>query len=348
LHRYSCLTWGYNNNKYNVYRIKSTDEWFYRYKKTERHPFSWRDECIFTAKYIRECTSEPISILVSGGVDSLSCCESFRHAGIPFTAYTFDFGHNEHDIKYAIDYCNSYGIKHIIHKISIEQFFDKDLERYSDYVQCRNPQTVFQSWMIDQIDGFPILGLGELYICVGNTDEKGFYGQPQAPVNGGKVLMFEGEQYQANERMLRLRNREGAPKFFVFTPELKLSNMIAPETIAWIKEAKTCNYIDTDEYIQSNNSNFRNLFYLSYFPAVGLRPPIQYERFKGSPKTLTRNDYTGFEYISSLHRKYQEKLYEMYQDEYNQFSWVPYMDKVRSLTDDEELISNIETQVKGY
>lgn len=345
---YTCLNWGYNNDTNVVYRETPEDKWFYYYDKVKRVPLTWKEECILTAKIIRENTSLPISILLSGGVDSMSCCEAFRQAGIPFTAYTFDFKHNKHDVVFAKEYCEGMNVKHKIIKINIMEFFDKHLETYSEYTQCRNPQTVFQAWMIDQIGGFPILGLGELYVCVGQSDEPGHYAQPQTPNNGGKVLMFEGEQYQANERMLRYRNRDGAPKFFIYTPELKLSNMIAKETIRWIRVAKQRNYIDTDEFMPEKNSNFRNLYYLSYFPEVGWRPPIKYERFKGTPKILTRNDYTGFEYISKEHRKYQDMLYEKYPAEYNQFSWVSYMDKVISLTDDADLIDSIYEQVKGY
>lgn len=340
---YSCLNWGYNNNTNNLYRNKKDDEWFYYYDRLKRSPLSWREECINTAQYIRETTDLPIEILVSGGVDSLCCCESFRKAGIPFTALTFDFKYNRHDIMYAKDYCKYHGIKQRIKTINIKTFFEKFLIEYSEYTQCRNPQIVFLSWMIEYSDGFPVFGLGEIFLCLGRSKNSKF-GYIQAPINEGKVLTFEGEQYQAIERMLKYRNRQGATKFFSYTSELKVSTLINPILLEWIKYAKINKWQDTDSYYQKIKSNFKNLFYLHYFPSVGTRPPIKYKRFKGTPKIIERNDYTGFEYVSDIHRVYQDILFKKYPLEYNQFSWIPYIEKLKDICKDNILstVENIE------
>ena len=171
---YSCLNWGYNNDINNLYRNRKDDKWFYYYDELKRSPLPWREECIKTAQYIRETTNLPIEILVSGGVDSLCCCEIFREAGIPFTALTFDFKYNHHDIIYAKSYCEYHGIKQRIKTIDIETFFEKFLIEYSEYTQCRNPQIVFLSWMTEYSDGFPIFGLGELFLCIGRSKSSKF------------------------------------------------------------------------------------------------------------------------------------------------------------------------------
>ena len=90
------------------------------------------------------------------------------------------------------------------------------------------------------------------------------------------------------------------------------------------------------------------MFYLHYFPEIGTRPPIQYKRFKGIQKMISRNDYTGFEYISDEHRIQQDKLFKKFPEEYNQFTWTPYIEKIKSLCSNKELIKNVYKQIKDY
>ena len=345
---YSCLNWGYNDNLNVKYRKDEHDRWFYNYNKVKRIPLTWKEECLKTAKLINETYNIPINILVSGGVDSLVCCESFRLSNVPFTAVIFNFKYNTHDIKYAIDYCKNYEVKYKIIDIDIIDFFENKLLKYSEYTQCRNPQIVFQAYMTEFIEGLPVFGLGELFLCLGQIPNSKFKGCEQAPVNDGKVLTFEGEQYQAIERLLRYRNRPGVPKFFIYTSELKLSLLINPIILEWIKNAKANKQQDTDYFDPRLNSNFKSIFYLHYFPEVGTRPAISYKRFKGLPKIISRNDYTGFEYISDRHRVYQDELFKKFPEEYNQFSWIPYIDKIKSLCSNSELIENVYEQIKEH
>lgn len=347
---YSCLNWGYNGEIGTLNRKSKDDNWFFFYDQITRVPYSWKKECIETAKLIRDNTDLPIEIFLSGGVDSVCCCESFREAGIPFEAITIDFDHNQHDIKYSIDYCKYYGIKQNIIKIDIKEFFEKSLIEYADYTQTRNPQMVFQAWMVDQSQGFPIFGLGEVFLCTGRSKNSKFKGYPQAPFNGGKVLTFEGEQYQAAEKMLRVRGRKGINKFFIHTPELKVSALLIPELIGWIKTAKKRQQQDTDSYDPEIKSNYRGVLCRMYFPNAGYRPPIDYIRFKGTPKKITRNDYTGFEYISEMHRVYQEQLFNRYPEEYTQFYWHPFLDKLKMLCGNkmDDILNKLENEIKGF
>lgn len=347
---FSCLNWGYNGDLTIMNRNDKNDEWFYHYDQITRVPLSWADECIETAKYIRDNTNLPIEIFVSGGVDSICCCESFRKAGIPFKAMTVNFEHNKHDIVYAKDYCEYFGIEHHVLTIEIDEFFQKHLIEYSDYTQCRHPQMVFQAWAVDQSDGFPVFGLGELFLCTGRSKLTDFKGYPQAPYNEGKVLTFEGEQYQFIEKMLRIRGREGVGKFFIHTPELKVSTLIDSFVMDWVTKAKKKKYQDTDSYYPAIKSNFKNLFCFEHFPQVGIRPAIEYNRFKGSPKVIKRNDYTGFEYISEMHKIYQEVLFKKYSDDYAQFSWVSYVDKLKMLCGDiiPNVVRYIEEETNGF
>lgn len=334
---YSCVEWFYNNDISNKRRRSSEDKWNYYYNKLTRPPLDWKNECIETAKIIRDTTNLPIQIFVSGGVDSIVCCESFRLAGIPFEAITVDFKHNRYDIKYAEEYCNKFNIPQRIIDLDINDYFEKYMWNYVDICQNRNPQMIFQVWMADQVDDFPIFGLGEPFLCLGMSDELEFPGFKNPPINGGKVLSFEGEQYQAVEKYLRYYNRPGINKFFVYTTELKVSGMIEPIMIGWIKNAKKYGWQDTDSWANEIHSNCRNLLYLKHFPNIGIRPPMSYTRFKGKQKTIIRNDYTGFETISDLHRVYQDKLKDRHPIE--NVSFVPYIDKLKILCGE---IMNIE------
>jgi len=319
---YSAMKFGYNGDLNSDRNRKSiSDEWFIEYPdELSRKPLPFLEECIATAKRIRDTTSLPLYVLLSGGHDSMGVAESFRLAKIPFTAVIaeFDKGLNYYDIIYALDYCKKFSIPYDVHKLDIEKFLERDLLYYAKPVQCRSPQWAMQIWLIDQVDGYPIVGGGEHYTYKGID--------PLGKTTTIKLewMREEGEGSQFNEKWLILKGREGCGKFYKYTKELKVSALLDPMVIQWMKshrETKRAVSLDTQ----------KNEMYPLWFPGIGIRNPIYYPSFIGEQRIISRTDYTGFELISNLDRKYRKILTDLFSEEYDSFVGEPYVENIKHM-----------------
>lgn len=307
---YDAMEWGYDGDpKSDRNRQNSKQQWFCNYHRLKRPPLSWDEECLETARTIRESTNLPIIVLLSGGIDSMVVAESFRLAGIPFIAATYKLVspagrkcYNMHDIKWAIDYCKYHSIKHKIIPLNIKRWWKNELIECAEIIQQRSPQFSVISWLIDQVDG---------YIVAGN-------GEPWWYVKDSKVWASDGEQYQGIEKWLIYRNREGTGKFFKYTTELKISGMIDPYFLSWIKSAVKLNRRCIEDQ--------KEFIYNKYFN-VGFRPEIEYERVK-NPGKGKRKDYGGFEFLTKEDLKYRPRLEKMFPKEYNQFQDEPFLENL--------------------
>lgn len=302
---YDSMEWGYNGDiESDRNRADKNDDWFCYYNRLKRMPLEWNVECMETARNIYDSTNLPIVLLMSGGVDSIAMAESFRLAGVPFTVATCKFkkGYNEHDIKYAIDYCKGYGIKQNIIDMNIKLFWKRSLLKYAEPIQCRSPLFLPILWLIDKVDGYPVVANGE----------------PWWYVKDGEVWTSDGEQYQNVEKWLIYKNREGTGKFFKYTTELKISGMIDPHFLRWIKYAVQRKYTCVE--------NQKESIYNKHFN-VGSRPAVEYDMFthKGKAK---RSDYSGFEYLSEAQRQPRARLEKRYSPEYDQYQDEPFLENL--------------------
>jgi len=200
---------GYNGKYFNL-RESSNDIWNVEYGRCERAPGTFREECINTAKLIRESTDKSIFVLLSGGVDSEIVARSFFELSIPITCVIgrFNDGMNDHDIRYAFKFCERYRIPYIIIDVDIEKLWKEDLYNYASVTRCISPQLILPMWLSDQVDGYTIIGAGECYM-VQNSKHK--------------FELWEKEKIASWYRHYLINNKEGCPGFFQYTPELMLS-----------------------------------------------------------------------------------------------------------------------------
>jgi len=326
---YSSMKFGYNGDLNSHRNRKSfSDVWFAEYPdELSRKPFPFLEECIATAKLIRDNTSLPIYVLLSGGHDSIGVAESFRLAKIPFRASiaVFDKGMNHYDIIYALEYCKKFSIPYDIHKLDVEKFWENDLLYYAEPVQCRSPQWVVQNWLIDQVDGYPILGNGEPWTYKGThpflTNQN---------VTSMEWIRDEGETAQFNEKWLIHEGREGCGKFYKYTKELKVSALLDPVIIQWMKSHReTTETLSLDEY--------KNEIYPLWFPGIGTRNPIYYPSFTGNG-VVSRTDYTGFELMSNLDKKYRKILTDMFPKEYDSYVAETYVENLKHMCDGKDFM----------
>jgi len=117
-----------------MYAIEYTHEPIkFKLRPTSRPVRSLREEMIEAAKITATHTNKPIYVYSSGGVDSEATCEAFKAAKIPFTVVTFRMingNNNDHDIKYAIEWCKNNLISHTIKDFDVQKFINIDIPAF--------------------------------------------------------------------------------------------------------------------------------------------------------------------------------------------------------------------------
>jgi len=265
------IQFGYNSEPF-VYRTSSSDKFFVKYGKARRKVKSFKEELITTARLIKEKSEGlPLWVLYSGGLDSEVVLRSFSEAGVSVNAAIawFKKGLNEHDIRYAVDFCESSQIPFKFFDIDVESFWKKQLKDYALPISCISPQFPVILWLIDQIDGFPILGSGDSFLSrIPNTNNFYFY---------------EREKYFSYYFHLMRKNRPGVPAFVQYTPELMLSFLIDPELVRHVK------YLSKEKKLCSISR-------------------WKYQVYKQHFSLKNRPDFTGFELLDYSEAYYRNLL----------------------------------------
>ena len=307
----NSFVWGYNNVPFS-FRKSKKDKYFRKYGKLTREPLPWREECIATAKLIyEEANGEIPFIMFSGGMDSQVVAEAFRLAGVPFNVVTVELNNswNWHDMRFAVDWCNTYNIKHTILKLDVIKFWESGEAWDIGYpVQSFSPQFCVTSWGIDQVEGFPVVGYGEADLIRNK----------KIPNRAWDV---DTEILRVQERYLLYKKRHGAGSFFKYTPELKTSQLLDRETI---KFANNIEYTDTGLQYHKNE------IYISHFPNLKPRPEIVSKWRKGREYT----DYNGFEFMPKYALEAEEVIRTELQKHFGYYEeiYVDYDEQMENLT----------------
>ena len=89
----------------------------------------------------------------------------------------------------------------------------------------------------------------------------------------------------------------------------------------------------------SNINDHKHNIFKEGFPNIKPRPFIYYQRFTKTPKVISRCDYTGFELIAPIDRKYRNELCALFPESYDQVYLIPYDKYINEMTDGEPLES---------
>lgn len=216
-------------------RQNKDDLWSVYYGRSRRMPLSFRAECSETARIIQQNTELPITVLFSGGVDSEVVVRAFQQAGIHFTAGILRF-HNDlnlHDYIWAVLVCEELRIPYKIYELDLLKFWENESYEYAKATSCVTPQLLSTMWLVDQVEGYAVIGSGEHYLRKRAADfsfdhpygiktrEPGLY--PRTTWD-----LIEKEKIAAWYRHFIVRGRDGCPGFFQYTPELMLSWLVDP------------------------------------------------------------------------------------------------------------------------
>jgi len=233
---------------------------------------TFKQEAINAAKQIyKDADGKTIYISYSGGVDSEFIIHTFLKAEVPFEVITARFKNdiNAYDFHFAEKFCSKYSFKFNVIDIDIIKFLETKMMDYADAMKCCSPQFPLHYYIWDSVDGFVVAG-HELVFRRNN-----------------RIPLFETvEKEDSVHRYHIWRNRDGAPAFYFYTPELVLSFMLEPEILKLFAYGKA--------------------FKMSY---SGKQKTRLYEKCFGLEK---RKQATGFELIDDIDKEYRKILEEKY------------------------------------
>lgn len=201
--------------------------WNIQYGKISRPVKSFGEECLLTSEliYLEHAKNKPIYIGLSGGIDSEIIALSFLKNKIPFIAAIMKFNDklNDHDIKYAINFCLKHNIKYKIFDLNILDFYKNHAKSYANVSSCSSAILLTHMWLINEIiklDGYPIFGSAECFLW---KNIKSDYIPAVSKYENEQWYMWEREVMASTYRFLLHKNISGCPGFFQFTPEIMLS-----------------------------------------------------------------------------------------------------------------------------
>lgn len=290
---------GYNSVWFSD-RTSPLDQWTVRYGQCTRPVESFRNECIKAAENIWERRDgSSIDVLFSGGSDSEIVLRSFLALGVPVNVHIMRFSNyvNAHDWCYAYVICQNLGIEPIFHDLDLIDFWKSGkCLHYAEISKAVSPQLLPHMWLIDKIDGLPILGSGESYTARLDIPDKRDKQLTQTDYNTNcDWVLYEREKIAAWYRYSMKSNRKVVPGFFQYSPELMLSFFNDPLSISL-----------------HNNKIFGKLSNKS----------TKFEIYKSHwPELIDRNKWSGFELVEPLDRVIRADLREQYGDyEYEYWS----------------------------
>ncbi len=132
---------------------------------------------------------------------------------------------NIHDISWAVIACEQLKVPYRFYDLDLLRFWDDEAWEYANPTYCISPQLLSTMWLVDQIDGYPVMGSGEC-LFVKHVDPN--YVPGVSPYVKSDWFLWEKEKIAAWYRHFIVRNRNGCPGFFQYTPELIYSYLSDP------------------------------------------------------------------------------------------------------------------------
>lgn len=235
---------------------------------------TFKQELVKAAKSVMDHYSAKPSILFSGGLDSDIMLRAFLDAGAKPNVYIFRYekDYNIYDVSYAVTICSMLGVDYKIIDFNLEQFYNKDAEKLSEFAQIDRPRALPYCKFLEIIDGLPILGASDLTIhrTTENYSAK------------GEWVVRCWEHDIGWSKFIRAINKPAIGEWFKWSPGLVYSYI----------NTKWCKKLVTDSYRGKLGVNSTKI--IGYNEAY--------------PDLLLRKKKTGFEYTDHLILEFEKFL----------------------------------------
>jgi hypothetical protein len=245
----------YTKDNY-LYGTGSGDTWYVNIDPPKRKVRTYYEETITAVEYVYENKTDKFTVLLSGGFDSQYVCEVLLRLGISFDVVIINYlnsekeSYNLHDIKWAYEFCLSRNLN----PKTIDIDFDKLVNSgkavdVAKSIQCCSSTVAYFLSVLDQIDGFILLGNDPPYIRY--EKDKNIWVLEELQYIHSLLRYFEKNQIP------------GCPFLLSYTPEMMLSFLLDPSIFALGTGEKPgkLGSNSTKSYVFNNGSNFNMPIY---------------------------------------------------------------------------------------
>jgi hypothetical protein len=239
---------------------------------------TFKDELLKAASSTLDHCNDKIVILFSGGVDSEIMLRAFLEVGakpeVIIARYENDY--NLYDVSYAVTICSILNVDYKIMDFNLQKFYENDAERISELSQIDRPKALPYCRLLELVDGFPILGNGDLTPW-----------RTSADYSKSAIWMNRCWEHDISwAKFLREINKPGVAEWFKWTPGLVIGYL----------NTKWFNKLISDQYYGKMGSSSTKI--------IGYR--------EAYPDLIDRKKQTGFEKIDSLAEEMEQHLVKKY------------------------------------
>lgn len=159
----------FKNLEFDPFDVILTDtEFKINFRPLTRQPLSWLEELSIAANKYKAVT-RPIYVGMSGGIDSEVIAKIFLKEKVEFTPLIVEYTHNgvvinEHDIRYAKDFCRENNLTPVIHTVTAQHLmmmmFDQQYFKYSRVGSLYQYIQIFLVRLVNDLSGFLVTGSG--------------------------------------------------------------------------------------------------------------------------------------------------------------------------------------------
>jgi hypothetical protein len=154
-----------------LYGTGSGSTWSVNIDPPTRKIKTYYEETVEAVEYVYANKVGKLQVLYSGGVDSQYVCEILLKLGIKFDPIIIELKdssgnpYNDHDTKWAYDFCHAKNLKPVIYDLNFDNFVEtgKNVE-VAESVECCAPVIPCVLYVLSQLDGFTILGNDPTYL----------------------------------------------------------------------------------------------------------------------------------------------------------------------------------------
>jgi hypothetical protein len=224
--------------KDNYLRVSGTGDSFrFEVDPPKDRSVEFHDACISVANEVYSQKQGKLYLMYSGGVDSEYILELFLSLGMDITPVIVRLkpNYNEHDIKYAIDFCESRKLKPIIYDIDFDDFVKSGkIIEIGEASRCGAYELPSTFHAVSQLDGTIVMGS---------------HGPPHITkfkIPGGVWVVNEMEKLHSALRYFEHNKIHGYPFFLAHTAEQYYSFLMHP----------TNKDLAENKYLGWQNNNF--------------------------------------------------------------------------------------------
>lgn len=258
-----------------------SDRFELSYGPCRQEPRSFHEECLRAARLIGEAAgAEPISLMLSGGIDSEVMCRAFLEADVPFQAYSMRYQKPIlADAFHAQDFCKQQGISLQWLDFDENHFLETELNRLAQEFKIHQPFAAFDIQRIKSVPGYFVFGAGDLVLEQKN----------------GAITSYELGSFSLPRVYQIKHNRRGCYQFFQYTPELMLSFLLEPIMQHWLALAPRVGL--------ENSRYWKTCLFRSIWPDI-----------------TPRQKQTGYERFSVQYLQKEKELQTLYMYEQDQLA----------------------------